>query len=95
MISDRDTSGNKSLPQQVSNTYAFAGVEENGMPHHFEGSEQGHGISRGHELDRMIVISVSCLALDTGDADDFSFAAAGGLACSRGVRPQGEIAVAA
>ena len=95
MISESDTSGNKSLPQQVSSTYAFAGVEENGMPHHFEDNEQGHGISRGHELDRMIVISVSCLALDTGDADDFTFAATGGLACFCGVRPQGEIAVAA
>jgi hypothetical protein len=95
VISESDTSGNKSLPQQVSSTYAFAGVEENGMPHHFKDSQQGHGISLGRVLDRMIVISVSCLALDTGDADDFSFAAAGGLACSRGVRPQGEIAVAA
>jgi hypothetical protein len=65
------------------------------MPHRHEDSDHGHGISRRHELDRMIVISVSCLALDTGDADDFTFAAAGGLACFCGVRPQGEIAVAA
>ncbi|MGX5840414.1 hypothetical protein ACWGTI_06825 [Mesorhizobium sp. ArgA1] len=65
------------------------------MPHHFEDSQQGHGISRRHGLDRMIVISVSGLALDTGDADDFTFATAGGLACSCGVRPKGEIAVAA
>jgi hypothetical protein len=62
------------------------------MPHRHEDSDHGHGISRRHELDRMIVISVSCLALDTGDADDFTFAAAGGLACFCGV-PQGEIAV--
>ena len=62
------------------------------MPHCCEDSEQGHGISRRHELDRMIVITVSCLALDTGDADEFTFATAGGFACFCGVRPhkQGE-----
>ena len=62
------------------------------MPHRHEDSDHGHGISRRHELDRMIVISVSCLALDTGDADDFTFATAGGFACFCGVRPhkQGE-----
>jgi hypothetical protein len=65
------------------------------MPHFCEDSEQGHGISRRHVLDRMIVISVSCLALDTGDADEFTFASTGGLACSHGVRPKGEIAVTA
>ena len=65
------------------------------MPHHYGDHDHGHGISRRHVLDRMIVISVSCLALDTGDADDFTFASAGGLACSCGVRPKGEIAVAA
>ncbi|MGX9142977.1 hypothetical protein [Mesorhizobium sp. 128a] len=64
------------------------------MPHHDWDSDHGRGVSRRHALDRMIIISVSWLALDTGDADDFTFAAAGGLACSRGVRPQGEIAVA-
>jgi len=64
------------------------------VPHHCEDSEEDHGTGRRHALDRMSIISVSCLALDTGDADDFTFAAAGGLACSRGVRPQGEIAVA-
>lgn len=62
------------------------------MSYHFEDSEQGRGISRRHELDRMIVIRVSCLALDTGDADEFTFATAGGFACFCGVRPhkQGE-----
>ena len=61
------------------------------MPHHDEYSAQGRGIRRRHPLDRMIITGVSCLALDTGDADEFTFATAGGLACSRGVRPQGEI----
>jgi hypothetical protein len=65
------------------------------MPHQHEDSDHGPGISRRHALDLMSVTSPLPMALDTGDADDFTFAAAGGLACSRGVRPQGEIAVAA
>ena len=67
------------------------------MPHRHEDSDHGHGISRRHELDRMIVIGVSCLALDTGDADEFTFSGTGGFTCYRGLSPheQGKVAVAA
>ncbi|MBA1141151.1 hypothetical protein [Mesorhizobium neociceri] len=62
------------------------------MPHHFEDSEQGLGVSRRHALNRMSVTSPLSMALDTGDADEFTFATAGGFACFCGVCPhkQGE-----
>ncbi|CAN7722863.1 hypothetical protein [Mesorhizobium caraganae] len=62
------------------------------MPHHYWDRDHGHGTSRRHALDRMSVTSPLSMALDTGDADEFSFATAGGFACFCGVRPhkQGE-----
>ena len=71
------------------------------MPHHHRDSDHGRGISRRHALDRMSAVLLPSVApilpilLDTGDADEFTFATTGGLACSRGVRPPGEITGAA
>jgi len=44
----------------------------------------------------MMVVRLSFVALDTGDADEFSFSKAGGSACFRGLCPRerGKIAVA-
>ncbi|MBZ9711203.1 hypothetical protein LB543_31385 [Mesorhizobium sp. ESP7-2] len=72
------------------------------MPHHREHSEHGCGVSRRHALANMIVISHSSLApllfmaLDTGDADEFTFSKAGDFARFRGLCScrQGKIAVA-
>jgi hypothetical protein len=65
------------------------------MPHHYWDSDHGLGTSRRHALDRMSITSPLSMTLDTGDADEFTFTSTGGLACSQGVRPKGEIAVAA
>lgn len=66
------------------------------MPRHCENSDHGCGTGRDHMLARMIVISLSSMALDTGDADEFSFGKAGGSACFRGLCPceQSKVAVA-
>ena len=65
------------------------------MPHHYWDRDHGHGTSRRHALDRMSVTSPLSMALDTGDADEFSFSKAGGSACPRGLYPQqGKVAVA-
>ncbi|WP_095201214.1 hypothetical protein [Mesorhizobium carmichaelinearum] len=64
------------------------------MPHHCQDSEHGCGVGCRRKLASMIAVRLSFVALDTGDADEFTFATAGGFACSSGVRPQGEIAVA-
>ncbi|MBZ9796274.1 hypothetical protein [Mesorhizobium sp. ES1-4] len=56
------------------------------MPHHREHSGRGHGASRRHALASVIVISPSSvarfllMALDTGDADEFTFSTAGDFA---------------
>ena len=72
------------------------------MPRHCEDDgEHGRGTSRRHALKRMIVASPSpmapfpAIALDTGDADEFSSSKAGGFACSRGLYPyeQGTVAI--
>jgi hypothetical protein len=95
VINGISSGGNKSPLRLVSSTCAIAGVAETDMPHPCEHSGYGRGISRRHALDRMIVASLRALILDTGDADEFTVATAGGLACSRGVRAQGKIAAAA
>lgn len=66
------------------------------MPRQCENSDHGCGTDRDHALARMIVISLSSMALDTGDADEFTFGGTGGFTCYRGLSPheQGEIAVA-
>lgn len=72
------------------------------MPHHREHSEPGCGVSRGHALASMTVISPSSvarlpfMALDTGDADEFTFSKASDFARFRGLcscKP-GKVAVA-
>ncbi|MBZ9670031.1 hypothetical protein [Mesorhizobium sp. ES1-3] len=72
------------------------------MPHHREHSEPGCGVSRRHALASMIVIGHSFvapllfMALDTGDADEFTFSKAGDFALFRELcccKP-GKIAVA-
>lgn len=76
------------------------------MPHHCEHSEHGCGVSRRHALPSMIVISpfsmapllfiAPLIALDTGDADEFTFSKADDFARFRGLcscKP-GKIAVA-
>ena len=64
------------------------------MPHHCKDSE--HDVDRRHALASMMAVRLSFVALDTGDADEFSFSKAGGSACSRGLCPceQGKLAVA-
>ena len=66
------------------------------MPYHCKDSEHGRGVGRRHALTGMIVVRLSFVALDTGDADEFSFSKAGGSACFRGICPceQGKAAVA-
>ncbi|TPI33607.1 hypothetical protein FJW08_06475 [Mesorhizobium sp. B3-2-1] len=72
------------------------------MPHHREHSEPGCGVSHRHALASMIVISHSSvapllsMALDTGDADEFTFSKAGDFASFRGLCScrQGKFAVA-
>lgn len=66
------------------------------MPRHCENSNHGCGTRRDHALARMIVSRPSSVALDTGDADEFSFSKAGGFARSRGLCPceQSKVAVA-
>lgn len=66
------------------------------MHHHCKHSGQGCGVSRRPALASMIVISPSAIALDTGDADEFTFSTAGDLARFRGLGSckQGKISVA-
>lgn len=66
------------------------------MPHHCEHSDHGCGTGRRHALPSVIVVGPSSVALDTGDADEFSFGKASGSACFRGLWPcwQGTVAVA-
>jgi hypothetical protein len=72
----------------------MAGVEEIGLPRQCENSDHGCGTDRDHALARVIVISLSSMALDTGEADDFSFSKAGGSACFRGLCPSEQVKVA-
>ncbi|UCI30364.1 hypothetical protein [Mesorhizobium sp. B4-1-4] len=74
------------------------------MAHHrADGGEYGRGFSRRHMLARMNITALSPMAprlpgtLDTGDADEFTFATAGGVACFGGFHPhrQDEITVLA
>lgn len=66
------------------------------MHRHCKHSGQGCGVSRRPALSSMIVISPSAIALDTGDADEFTFSTAGDFARFRGLCSckQGKIAVA-
>ena len=66
------------------------------MPRQCENSDHGCGTDRDHTLARMIVIRLFSMALDTGDADEFTFGGTGGFACFRGLCPceQGQVAVA-
>ena len=66
------------------------------MPHHCRDSEYGRGVGRRHALASMMAVRLSLVALDTGDADEFSFSKAGGSACFRGLClcERGKIAVA-
>lgn len=73
------------------------------MAHRADGGKYGRGFSRRHMLACMNVTALSPtaprlhVALDTGDADEFTFATAGGVACFGGSRPrrQDEISVLA
>jgi hypothetical protein len=53
------------------------------MPHHCDDSDYGSGPGRRHALARVIVGRPSSVALDTGDADEFTFSGAGDFACFR------------
>lgn len=66
------------------------------MPHHCQDSDHGCGVGRRHALAGMMAVRLSLVALDTGDADEFSFGKAGGSACFRGLCPceQGKVTVA-
>ncbi|UVK56522.1 hypothetical protein DBIPINDM_003134 [Mesorhizobium sp. AR02] len=66
------------------------------MPYHCKDGEHGCDVGRGYALGSMSVVRLSFVALDTGDADEFSFSKAGGSVCSRGLYPheQGKVAVA-
>ncbi|TGV52218.1 hypothetical protein EN784_46430 [bacterium M00.F.Ca.ET.141.01.1.1] len=66
------------------------------MHHHCKHSGQGCGVSSRPALASMIVISPSAIALDTGDADEFTFSTAGDFVRFRRLcsRKQGKIAVA-
>ncbi|BCG70320.1 hypothetical protein MesoLj113a_14780 [Mesorhizobium sp. 113-1-2] len=66
------------------------------MPHHCRNSEHGCSVGCRREMAGMIAVRLSFVALDTGDADEFTFSKAGGSACSRGLWPceQGKVAVA-
>ncbi|OBQ69712.1 hypothetical protein [Mesorhizobium erdmanii] len=72
------------------------------MPYHCKDSDFSRGVSHHHVLASMIVVRLSFVApllptaLDTGDADEFSFGKAGGSACFRGISPceQGKATVA-
>ena len=65
------------------------------MPYHCQDSDHGCGVGRRHALASMMVVRLSFVALDTGDADEFSSSKAGGFACSRGLYPyeQGKVAI--
>ncbi|MCZ8547447.1 hypothetical protein OOJ09_24935 [Mesorhizobium qingshengii] len=64
--------------------------------HYCPNSKQGCGVSRHHVLASMLVISPSSVALDTGDADEFTFSKAGDFACFWGLcrHEQGKVVVA-
>lgn len=66
------------------------------MLHHCEDSDYGSGASRRHALESMIAVRLSFVALDTGDADEFTFSGTGGSARYRGLSPceQATVAVA-
>ncbi|WP_033838526.1 hypothetical protein [Mesorhizobium loti] len=64
------------------------------MPLHCESSDHGCGICRAHALVRKIVSRLSSVALDTGDADEFTFSGTGGFACFRGLSPYEQATVA-
>jgi hypothetical protein len=66
------------------------------MHRHCEHSDHVCGTGRRHALPRVIVVRPTSVALDTGDADEFSFGKAHGSACFRGLCPceQGTVAVA-
>ena len=70
------------------------------MSRHCEHSDHGCGTGRDHALVRMIAIRLFSMApflpiaLDTGDADEFTFRGTGGFACFRGLSPYEQATVA-
>ena len=66
------------------------------MCHHCKDSDHGRGTDRDHALPRVTVISLLSMALDTGDADEFTFSGAGGSSRFRRLSPceQATVAVA-
>ena len=64
------------------------------MSRHCEHSDHGCGTGRDHALVRMIAIRLFSMALDTGDADEFTFSGTGGFACFRGLSPYEQATVA-
>lgn len=66
------------------------------MTRHCEHSDHGCGTGRRHALTSVNAVRPSSVALDTGDADEFSFGKAHGSACFRGLCPckQGTVVVA-
>ena len=64
------------------------------MPRHCENSNHGCGTDRDHALARMIVIRLFSMALDTGDADEFTFSGTGDFTCYRGLSPYEQATVA-
>ncbi|WP_155256426.1 hypothetical protein [Mesorhizobium loti] len=70
------------------------------MSRHCENSDHGRGTDRDHALARMVVSRLSSvapflpIALDTGDADEFTFSGTGDFACFRGLSPYEQATVA-
>ena len=64
------------------------------MCHHCKDSDHGCGTDRDHALARMIVIRLFSMALDTGDADEFTFSGTGDFTCYRGLSPYEQATVA-
>jgi hypothetical protein len=65
------------------------------MCHHCKDSDHGRGVARNHALASMIAVRLSFVALDTGDADEFTFSGTGDFTCYRGLSlyKQGKVAV--
>lgn len=50
------------------------------MCHHCKDSDHGRGSVRNHALASMIAVRLFSMALDTGDADEFTFSGTGDFA---------------
>jgi hypothetical protein len=64
------------------------------MSHHCKDSDHGRGVASNHAPASMTAVGLSFVALDTGDADEFTFRGTGGFACFRGLSPYEQATVA-